>query len=62
MMNTPPETAHLDEQAEPFYVFKIIEDMCEGQYADERIMRVAGPNYLHNSGLWIPFWSVMCAP
>ena len=31
----PPEAAHLDEQPEAFYVSEIIEDMCEGHYADE---------------------------
>jgi hypothetical protein len=27
-----------------------------------RIMQAASPNYLHNSGLWIPFFTAMCAP
>ena len=58
----PPEAAHLDEQPEAFYVSEIIEDMCEGHFAVGRTMRVAGPNYLHNSGLWIPFYTAVCAP
>jgi hypothetical protein len=32
----PPADAQLDEQPESFYVFEIIEDMCDGQYADEK--------------------------
>ena len=32
----PPEAAHLDEQPKAFYVSEIIEDMCEGHYADEK--------------------------
>jgi hypothetical protein len=31
-----PEDAQLDEQPESFYVSEIIEDMCAGQYADEK--------------------------
>ena len=30
----PPEAAHLDEQPEAFYVSEIIEDMCDGHFAD----------------------------
>jgi hypothetical protein len=32
----PPTDAQLDEQPESFYVSEIIEDMCVGQYADEK--------------------------
>jgi hypothetical protein len=32
----PPVDAQLDEQPDPFYVSEIIEDMCAGQYADEK--------------------------
>jgi hypothetical protein len=32
----PPVDAQLDEQPESFYVSKIIEDMFDGQYADEK--------------------------
>jgi hypothetical protein len=32
----PPAEAQLDEQPDLFYVFEIIEDMCAGQYADEK--------------------------
>jgi hypothetical protein len=32
----PPKDAQLDEQPESFYVSEIIEDMCAGQYADEK--------------------------
>ena len=32
----PPEAAQLDKQLEPFYASEIIEDMCEGQNADEK--------------------------
>jgi hypothetical protein len=32
----PSADAQLDEQPEPFYVSEIIEDMCVGQYADEK--------------------------
>jgi hypothetical protein len=32
----PPADAQLDEQLESFYVSEIIEDMCAGQYADEK--------------------------
>jgi hypothetical protein len=32
----PPADAQLDEQPDPFYVSEIIEDMCTGQYADEK--------------------------
>jgi hypothetical protein len=32
----PPADAQLDEQPDPFYVSEIIEDMCAGQYADEK--------------------------
>jgi hypothetical protein len=32
----PPADAQLDEQPESFYVSEIIEDMCAGQYADEK--------------------------
>jgi hypothetical protein len=28
--------AQLDEQPDPFYVSEIVEDMCAGQYADEK--------------------------
>ena len=38
----PPKAAHLDEQLEAFYVSEIIEDMCEGHYADEK----------NNAGSW----------
>jgi hypothetical protein len=31
-----PADAQLDEHTESFYVSKIIEDMCAGQYADEK--------------------------
>jgi hypothetical protein len=31
-----PADAQLDEQPKSFYVFEIIEDMCAGQYADEK--------------------------
>jgi hypothetical protein len=32
----PPADAQLDDQPDPFYVSEIIEDMCAGQYADEK--------------------------
>jgi hypothetical protein len=32
----PPVDAQLDEQPDPFYVSEIIEDICAGQYADEK--------------------------
>jgi hypothetical protein len=32
----PPADAQLDEQPDPFYVSEIIEDMCAGQYANEK--------------------------
>jgi hypothetical protein len=58
----PSADAQLDEQSESFYISEIIEDICAGQYAnDKKIMQAAGPNFLHNSSLWIPFCSVMCA-
>jgi hypothetical protein len=32
----PPADAQLDDQPDAFYVSKIIDDMCAGQYADEK--------------------------
>jgi hypothetical protein len=32
----PPADAQLDDQSDAFYVSEIIEDMCAGQYADEK--------------------------
>ena len=32
----PPEDAQLNEQPESFYTSEIIEDMCAGQYADDK--------------------------
>ena len=32
----PPEAAQLAEQPEAFYVSEIVEDMCAGQYADDK--------------------------
>ena len=46
----PSADAQLDEQPESFYISEIIEDMCVGQYTDEKKMRAAGPSYLYNSG------------
>jgi hypothetical protein len=32
----PPADAQLDDQPNAFYISEIIEDMCVGQYADEK--------------------------
>jgi hypothetical protein len=32
----PPADAQLEDQPDPFYVSEIIDDMCAGQYADEK--------------------------
>jgi hypothetical protein len=32
----PPVDAQMDEQPESFYISEIIEDMCVGQYADDK--------------------------
>jgi hypothetical protein len=32
----PPADAQLEDQPDAFYVFEIIDDMCAGQYADEK--------------------------
>jgi hypothetical protein len=35
-MNTPMKNAQLDEQPESFYISEIIEDICVGQYVDDK--------------------------
>jgi hypothetical protein len=32
----PPEDAQLDKQPQSFYILEIVEDMCTGQYTDEK--------------------------
>jgi hypothetical protein len=47
----PPADAQLDEQSESFYVSEIIEDICAGQYADEK--RNAGSQSKLPPQLWL---------
>jgi hypothetical protein len=47
----PPADAQLDEQSESFYVSEIIEDMCAGQYANEK--RNAGSRSKLPPQLWL---------
>jgi hypothetical protein len=47
----PPEDAQLSEQPKSFYTFEIIEDMCAGQYADDK--RNAGSRSKLPPQLWL---------
>jgi hypothetical protein len=49
----PHVDAQLDEQLETFYIFEIIEDMCAGQYADEK--RNAGGRSKLPRRLWLVY-------
>jgi hypothetical protein len=50
-MNTPPKNAQLDEQPESFYIPEIIEDICAGQYVDDK--NNAGSRSKLSPQLWL---------